>query len=55
VPEVIGIYEDAPPAECSSSIRSVRVANIGAVPLLRAGTRLRDYIFDAAEQLLELG
>lgn len=51
MPEVIGVYPDPPPAECSV-INSVRVANIGAIPLARSMTKLRDKIYQAAEQLL---
>lgn len=52
MPEVIGIYEEPPPAGCTG-INSLRVAPIGAVPLLGRATRLRDRIYRAAGSLLE--
>lgn len=52
VPEVIGIYSDEPPDGTHDVIRSVQVADIGAVPLLRGITRWRDRLFDAAGELL---
>lgn len=51
VPEVLGIYEEPPPEACSDLIKTHRVADIGAVPLLVKMTRVRDRIFEAAEDL----
>ena len=52
VPEVIGVYSERPPEGCGDTIRSVQVANIGAVPLLTKATRIRDRVFDAVSHLL---
>jgi len=51
LPEVIGIYDDPPPAECSV-INSARVSSIGAVPLLKKLTSVRDSLLERAGHLL---
>lgn len=52
-PEVLGIYPEPAPDDTHGLISSVRVANIGAVPLARGFTRWRDKIRDASTQLLD--
>lgn len=52
MPEVIGIYDYAPPEGISGAVSSIRVANIGAVPLLLRATRVRDRLRDALADLL---
>lgn len=52
MPEVIGIYDEPPPAGSEDYIKTVRVANIGAIPLLLRATRLRDRLWDAVSSLI---
>jgi len=48
---VIGIYADPPPEECTV-LKSQRVADIGAIPLLERLTRFRDDLYDRIEHLI---
>jgi hypothetical protein len=51
VPSVVGIY-DEPPPDGQDVIRSTRVADIGAIPLLRRLTRWRDEVSELASDVL---
>lgn len=53
VPEVVGLYDEPAPDDAHGIIKSVQVADIGAVPLARAFTRWRDRATAAAGDLFD--
>lgn len=47
----IGVYTTPPPADAQPGVKYVRVANVGAIPLLERATALSNLILRQAAKL----